>query len=764
MKGIIVLFFIGFISYNTFSQTYKGIVYDENSMPLPYANVALMTKDSLLLTGGTTNLDGYFEISYDKQDVYLLKFSYIGYKTIYQKASSSERLMVKLDADEKVLSEIVVSAQKKIYKVEGGTISANVKNTYLTNITSTRSLISELPLISEQNGVLMVFGKGTPIILINGRQIRNRSELDQLSPKDIDKIELVTNPGAEYDASVGAIIKIFTMRKEGGGISFNFIAKQGTGKYYLGEEQISANYHMGKFDFSAGIGNNHEKIFITSNSTQTFQNNNTGYKYIYETITIPRSNLLTPEFGINYTSKRSSFGVKYMGTVDKGISNVANNISTALAGGVELLHQKRKTDSQTRHNRFNAFYNFIFNDKVSWFTTTDYALGNIANDNAISTNNSNNPLLTESQSDYSLFYVKSNVNYLVNKGSVLLGGEFSNTKNDQSYKINNESSTHLNSVSNHSIQNRTGLFINYRNYFKNYSYSFGLRYEYIDLRYYTNGILDKESSVRYNKLFPNIMLSYQNKESQFISSLSYESKVRYPSYFEMRSNIQYDSPYLYESGNPSLKPIQINNFTTLISYKNIQSIISCNLYNNLIIRSLLPYEDKDILIFKPINVDNSSQLQVLFAYSPQIKMWRPRLEVGMIKQWLKTGNPFMEYENPIYLIRWKNALNFKDNWLFRLNMDYRTRGHYETVLGDNNWSLNFGLSKSFLNNNLLIELTADDIFNTRRERYWIIENNANLDTNKKVDSRRFLLTLTCRLNSFKKSKVFETIDELNRLK
>lgn len=203
MKGIIVLFFIGFISYNTFSQTYKGIVYDENSMPLPYANVALMTKDSLLLTGGTTNLDGYFEISYDKQDVYLLKFSYIGYKTIYQKASSSERLMVKLDADEKVLSEIVVSAQKKIYKVEGGTISANVKNTYLTNITSTRSLISELPLISEQNGVLMVFGKGTPIILINGRQIRNRSELDQLSPKDIDKIELVTNPGAEYDASVG---------------------------------------------------------------------------------------------------------------------------------------------------------------------------------------------------------------------------------------------------------------------------------------------------------------------------------------------------------------------------------------------------------------------------------------------------------------------------------------------------------------------------------------------------------------------------------
>ncbi|MPN10038.1 hypothetical protein SDC9_157331 [bioreactor metagenome] len=100
MKGIIVLFFIGFISYNTFSQTYKGIVYDENSMPLPYANVALMTKDSLLLTGGTTNLDGYFEISYDKQDVYLLKFSYIGYKTIYQKASSSERLMVKLDADE----------------------------------------------------------------------------------------------------------------------------------------------------------------------------------------------------------------------------------------------------------------------------------------------------------------------------------------------------------------------------------------------------------------------------------------------------------------------------------------------------------------------------------------------------------------------------------------------------------------------------------------------------------------------------------------
>ena len=67
----------------------------------------------------------------------------------------------------------------------------------------------------------MLFRSGEPIIYINGRQMRDRSELDRLSSDNIKSVEVISNPGARYAASTKAVIRITTKKIQGDGFGFD---------------------------------------------------------------------------------------------------------------------------------------------------------------------------------------------------------------------------------------------------------------------------------------------------------------------------------------------------------------------------------------------------------------------------------------------------------------------------------------------------------------------------------------------------------------
>lgn len=82
-------------------------------------------------------------------------------------------------------------------------------------------LLDRIPNVSAQNGNIKVFGRGEPIIYINGRQMRDRSELDRLSSDNIKSVEVISNPGARYAASTKAVIRITTKKIQGDGFGFD---------------------------------------------------------------------------------------------------------------------------------------------------------------------------------------------------------------------------------------------------------------------------------------------------------------------------------------------------------------------------------------------------------------------------------------------------------------------------------------------------------------------------------------------------------------
>lgn len=86
----------------------------------------------------------------------------------------------------------------------------------LSKLGSAVDAIKQMPLISGIGNNISVLGKGTPEIYINHRKVRDNSELQQLSSQDIERVEIITNPGAKYEADVKSVIIIHTKKQDAG--------------------------------------------------------------------------------------------------------------------------------------------------------------------------------------------------------------------------------------------------------------------------------------------------------------------------------------------------------------------------------------------------------------------------------------------------------------------------------------------------------------------------------------------------------------------
>lgn len=82
-------------------------------------------------------------------------------------------------------------------------------------------MLNHIPGVQGKDGAYSVFGKGTPSIYLNGRLVRDLSELERLGSENIARVEVLNNPGVQYDASVKAVIRIRTARPVGEGLGLD---------------------------------------------------------------------------------------------------------------------------------------------------------------------------------------------------------------------------------------------------------------------------------------------------------------------------------------------------------------------------------------------------------------------------------------------------------------------------------------------------------------------------------------------------------------
>ena len=739
----------------THAQNLTGKVIDEKNEPLAYANVILQTEDSVFLAGTTTDLEGKFELVLHEKAKYI-NFSFVGYTSVVKEIIQNNLGEIQLLPDAQLLGEVVVKGYLPKTQAKGDAMVTTVSGTVLEKAGTAENLLDKIPNVTAQNGAVTVFGRGTPEIYINGRKVRNQQELDQLSSDNIKSVEVVSNPGARYDASVKAVIRIFTKKVAGEGFGFNnralvrHVDEYGWSAY----DQLNLNYRKDGFDLSAMLlagsyhnGNDQTFVIDTHLDKQWRQNLNlTDQK--------AKSKNLETTLTLNYQfNENHSIGARYNYERVPDYLWIANQFAQTYCENqlYEDLHSINTMDEPETHHRTNFYYNgkvknwsIDFNADGLWSDTKNTQVTkenvmegvNEAEDRSVTT-------IDTKQNE--LYAAKLVLSHPFAKGNLSFGTEYSHNKRNTTY-LNPEGIIADDEAM--IKEGATSAFVEYAKAFNQLQVQVGLRYEHVGFDCYDAGKFVDEQSKDYSNLFPSIMFSFPIKDIQV--QLGYASDISRPSYHQLRSNTFYVNRYMYDKGNPFLMPSITHNVTLGASYKWMNLYVGYSHVKDDITNQTVAYSDDDptIGLLTLHNCPAYDKFVAALNIAPTAGCWTPQLGLTVQKQWYEGETPWgkAKFNKPIGSVTFRNNFKLPKGFLLDVNGSWTTKGYQNNIyLADDMIDVNASLYKSFLKDKLTLQLQAYNIFNPKQVA--TVYSGIRVMQNTQVMHRQISLTLRYKFNT-----------------
>lgn len=530
------------------AQNITGKVMNTKGEPLAFANVVLLNRtDSAFVKGAVSGEDGSFAID-SSCNGGIIKVTSVGYKTICKDCTGENVGIIKMEEDSKMLGEVVVKSSLPKTILKNGGMTTTVVGSVLEKAGTMEHLLDRIPNVSAQNGSIKVFGRGEPVIYINGRQMRDKSELDRLHSDNIKSVEVITNPGARYAASTKAVIRITTKKIQGEG--FGFDAKT-TGEYdekknFGGFSQLNMSYRkngleLGAYAFGArqyqpDNKDLQQKTYLDKTWNQKSEIRQVG---IIEAMNfrldasyqLDANNSIGANFGFLRNPKQT-----WNGDMSSSIL-LDGDLSESSDSHADFFWQKNNLSSNIYYVGKIGKLSIDFN--TDWLWSKEYQ-NDVTKEQyqEVGMNAQSQTAHSLTNKDYHLLASKLVLSYPLLGGNLSLGGEYSNTHRTSKYQV---VPTNLVSDDNSRItESMTSSFLTYSRDFGNLSLEAGMRYEYIDFYYYEYGKYVPGQSKSYGNWFPSLSLSMPVGKVQM--QLSYAADINRPSYHNLRSGIQYDTP------------------------------------------------------------------------------------------------------------------------------------------------------------------------------------------------------------------------------
>jgi len=276
MKKTLLILVSTILSIQINAQTVHGYIKDKENNPITYANVVILSsKDSTFQTGGVSDETGKFQFESLHKGSYILKCSYLGYSdhfTPLNICNSNDKIdlgTIVLNENTEMLSEITITVNRLRVYSKGGSIVTDIANSSLKNIGSAKEVMKHIPGIIATKDKYEVFGKGSPVIYINNKKMRNDNELLMLKSTDILNVEVISNPGAGYDADTRAVVKITTKKRRSDGLMAQVDAEGAQSNHFSHNEGISLSYQWNKLNIFGSYRFDRTKEDIKYDVTQT---------------------------------------------------------------------------------------------------------------------------------------------------------------------------------------------------------------------------------------------------------------------------------------------------------------------------------------------------------------------------------------------------------------------------------------------------------------------------------------------------------------
>ena len=582
------------------------------------------------------------------------------------------------------------------------------------------NLLDRIPNVSAQNGSIKVFGRGEPIIYINGRQMRDKSELDRLHSDNIKSVEVITNPGARYAASTKAVIRITTKKIQGEGFGFEastageYDEKKNLGGYSRLNMSYRKNglelgaYAFGAKQYQPDNKDLQQKTYLDKTWNQKSEIRQVG---ILEAMNFRLNASYQPDannsIGANFGFLRNP-----KQTWNGDMSSLIlqdEELSESSDSHADFFWQKNNLSSNIYYVGKIGKLSIDFN--TDWLWSKEYQ-NDVTKEQyqEVGMNAQSQTAHSLTNKDYHLLASKLVLSYPLLGGDLSLGGEYSNTHRTSKYQV---VPTNLVSDDNSRItESMTSSFLTYSRDFGNLSLEAGMRYEYIDFNYYEYGKYVPGQSKSYGNWFPSLSLSMPVGKVQM--QLSYAADINRPSYHNLRSGIQYDNRYTYEMGNPFLVSQISRNLNYELAYKWLTFDMTYSHTSHPIMSTVETYKDNPAIgLMKPVNGNSYNDVEASINLRPSFGIWYPSFTASVDKQWFDMEtHDGKSLNKPMASFRFDNTLNTKLG-MFTWMMSYITKGHEENqYLYKPMFCTNVSAYKAFLKDRLSFQLFIYDLFGT----------------------------------------------------
>ncbi len=756
---LIVLLCVFTFAY-TEAQEVNGCIKNSNLLPIENALIILQhqTSDELLST--KSNAVGCFSFKSIPEGIWQIQIKAIGhntYKAIIDSPNNLELGIIHLQEEEySELAGITINVDKPIIKNTAEGIAVNIADSYLKTLATTMDVLAQIPEIFIQDEEISILEKSKIGYFINGKQAA--LNLSNIPVASIDRIELITNPSAKYDANIEAVIHIILKKSTTQGIDGEI-----SGQY---EQRTASNYSVnGVINYNKNLFNS---TFTIGHSYNKTLNNYTKSTHDFYGSSPP----FTRESSRYRTSNSNSqvYGAEMSLNFEDG--NVLSLLTTWQPNYIpsykfeqeNIFKTALNTDSISNsvvdwkyHTRyFNSGLKYDFKIK-KWSLSSRFDL--LWQDDATNTYNDFNfegfnsvpPKVNISTDQFrkSTAYVPSlDASYSLNNHQYDFGVKYYHIKSllylDFSEINRFTPPANFDYDANENIFAVYGL---YSSQFKNLKYQLGLRGEFSTL----NGNFNiEEANQKLNKLLPSANLNYKLNESQSVQ-LSYTEKIQRPPFSRISPLYYFTSPFDASEGNPYLLPEKATSLQLKYTYKRNALTVFYNDHKNTM--EAIPLNRDNAIVQKYSNADLNS-IGALASLVFKHTSWLDGFYTFRINQQRKSGfidgNDF-ELENFYSRISITENIKFDDTFKMSILFIYTQpslRGLQKVKERPN---LNFSFNKSF-DKNLQLSIYLRDIFKIAnkttitRDLDEIYFNGVNT-----FDSRGINFSLSYKFNDGKKT-------------
>ena len=735
----------------------RGSVIDAAGAPVGFATIYITNSEGVAVSGTAAGEDGRFTLK-AAQGTYTLTASLVGYKDATQPVTLNQALQelppIRLEEDTQMLGEAVVQAILPKTKLTGEGIATSVHGSVLENAGTARDVLGKVPgIIKGQNGI-EVIGKGSPQIYINGRKMSDGTELDRILSHEIQSVEVINNPGAQYDATVRAVVRIRTIKRKGEGFGFNvnLVDEQSLRVKSFNDPatSLNANYRTGGVDIFGGV--NYNQLHQRQNSDLVQETTLNPVIRQVETLTADFSNQsLTANGGVNWqiaNNHSTGFKVEWGRSLDYNDYELMEG--DIFRGSERMDHLKTVNRGQNGPEApqslgANAYYNGVAGKlgidlNLDYFQVSDNKISNIQEDSDIQ----DATVSTESGSDSKLYAAKLVLSYPIWKGQLQVGTEETFSRNRDNYRL---TGTEIPATSSRVKEDNAAAFVNYGFIVGQIGQlSAGLRYEHVNYAY-EDLLGDGSFSRKYDNLFPSV--SFAGVLGPVQTMLSYSARTSRPGFSMLSSAIRYNNRYTLQGGNAALQPQAIQSLSATGLWKFLTLSVSYDRVKDPIITWANLYNDEGVILLKPINVENPLRaLSAFLVATPTVGPWNLNATTGFQKTWLQVGDIVFN-DAPVWIARLNNTFTFKKGWQLELGGEYHSPGTMQNIrLTNHFFDLTAAVQKTLLKDgSLVIRLEGRDLTYMGHNNVFTDLGHYSITQSVLMDTQRIVLSVRYRFNT-----------------